>query len=112
MGPGSPLDGSEQFRSAFNDASLGMAVVGSDGALERVNPGLCRMTGYAESQLLAGSGLSMLLPREDRESFSDEWQKACGGGAPLDERDRRVVCADGAVLWVHISLSVVVGRAG
>src|SRR5690606_2607333 len=35
-----------RFRSAFDDAAIGMALVALDLSLVRVNPALCRMLGY------------------------------------------------------------------
>lgn len=43
----------EQFRHAFEDASIGMAIVSLDGHWVKVNPALCRIVGYLEKELLA-----------------------------------------------------------
>ncbi|MBD0312751.1 MAG: PAS domain S-box protein, partial [Microcoleus sp. T3-bin5] len=43
----------ERFRSAFDHAAIGMALVGLDGRWLRVNPALCEILSYSKSELLA-----------------------------------------------------------
>jgi PAS domain-containing protein len=38
----------ERFSSAFKDAAIGMALVGTDGQWLQVNPALCALVGYTE----------------------------------------------------------------
>ncbi|MBD2115160.1 MULTISPECIES: sensor domain-containing protein [Cyanophyceae] len=42
----------ERFRSAFDHAGIGMALVGLEGAFLRVNRSFCYITGYSEAELL------------------------------------------------------------
>src|SRR3954453_12136667 len=41
-----------RFRSAFNDAPIGIAMIDLDGSFSRVNTSLCITTGYSEEELL------------------------------------------------------------
>ena len=41
----------ERFRSTFEEAPIGMAIVGLDGMLLQVNKAFCEMLGYAEQEL-------------------------------------------------------------
>src|SRR3954451_3967232 len=41
-----------RFRSAFDDAPIGIALIEADGAFTRVNTSLCATTGYPEDQLV------------------------------------------------------------
>src|SRR4051794_22427277 len=61
-------DSDQRFRSAFEDAPIGMALVGLDGVVQRVNEHLCRATGHTEEELL-GRRLDTLVPEEEREGF-------------------------------------------
>ncbi len=85
-----------RFRSAFEDAPTGMALVGLDGTMQRVNAALCAATGRAEETLL-GTALHDLTPEADRDDAL--WPPNAGG-----EQERRFARADGSVgwgLWQH-----------
>jgi diguanylate cyclase (GGDEF)-like protein/PAS domain S-box-containing protein len=85
-----------RFRSAFEDAPIGMAIVALDGTIQRVNDCLCAATGRSEDELV-GTALVALSPEEDSE----------GGPWPAEdgvETERRFMRADGSVgwgLWQH-----------
>jgi PAS domain-containing protein len=54
----------ERFRSAYEHAPIGMALVGLDGGFLEVNGALCALTGYSELELLAYS-LQDITHQED-----------------------------------------------
>ena len=90
-------DSDQRFRSAFEDAPIGMAIVGLDGKIQRVNERLCADTGLTEDDLL-GRRLDSLTPAEDREA-SAGWPAEAG-----IEIARRFTRADGSIgwgLWQH-----------
>ena len=105
-------DGGEEFRSAFNGASIGIAVLALDGTFTLVNPELCRMTGYNESQLLAGPGLTLLLAPQQRQPYEEEFGRIVAGEAPGPDADRLLIRADGSTLWAQVSLTVTHGLGG
>ncbi len=84
-----------QFQNAFNHASHGMALVGTDGKFQRVNSALCEILGYEDYELLEldvksithpdDINLSMTLMREvidgERLSFQLEKQHIRKNGA-------------------------------
>ena len=85
-----------RFRSAFEDAPIGMAIVGLDGVIQRVNACLCAATGRAQDDLV-GLALDTLTPEEDRDG--EPWPSQ-----PGVETERRFTRADGSVgwgLWQH-----------
>ena len=59
----------ERFRSAFEHAPIGMALISIDGRLFRVNRALVQILGRGESELLASSMLDLSHP-DDRDSVA------------------------------------------
>ena len=85
-----------RFRSAFEDAPTGMAIVALDGTIQRANAALCAATGLADRALVGGA-VQNLTPEEERDQVV--WPPHSGA-----EQERRFVRADGSVgwaLWQH-----------
>jgi diguanylate cyclase (GGDEF)-like protein/PAS domain S-box-containing protein len=90
-----------RFRSAFDDAPIGMALVELDGTFSRVNASLCATTGYGEDELL-GLRIQELAPTDQPDHLRD-WAEHSG-----EEFERRFRRADGSVgwaLWRHSPVS-------
>jgi diguanylate cyclase (GGDEF)-like protein/PAS domain S-box-containing protein len=81
-----------RFRSAFDDAPIGIALIELDGRFARVNSSLCLTTGYAEEELL-GMRIEELAPSDDAGGL-DDWAQHSGA-----EVERRFQRADGSVGW-------------
>jgi diguanylate cyclase (GGDEF)-like protein/PAS domain S-box-containing protein len=89
-------DSDVRFRSAFEDAPIGMAIVGLDGRVQRVNGSLCAITGRGETELI-GVPLDTLTPDEDR--TGEPWPSE-----PVTQIERRFARGDGSLgwgLWQH-----------
>jgi diguanylate cyclase (GGDEF)-like protein/PAS domain S-box-containing protein len=93
-----------RFRSAFEDAPIGMAIVGLDGVIQRVNACLCAATGRHEGELL-GTRLDDLTPEEHRDD--GPWPSDAGV-----EVERRFTRADETVGWGLWQHSLVCDRTG
>jgi PAS domain S-box-containing protein len=72
----------ERFRTAFEDAPVGVALVGLDGRRFRVNRALCEMLGYSEEELLGKLYLEDIHP-EDREISADRLRQVLKVKAPI-----------------------------
>jgi PAS domain S-box-containing protein len=100
------LDSESRFRSAFWDAPIGMALISPDDRWIKVNPKLCNMLGYSESELLTMK-TSMLVHPEDMNRLQhsilqielDEKQSA--------QAELRYHCRNGQMAWGLVNLSVV-----
>jgi diguanylate cyclase (GGDEF)-like protein/PAS domain S-box-containing protein len=88
-------DSEERFRSAFDDAPTGMAIVGLDGRVERVNAAFLAPLGYAEDDLV-GRLLDDLTPAEDRDGRP--WPRVEEG---VERRFERADGSTGWALWQH-----------
>jgi diguanylate cyclase (GGDEF)-like protein/PAS domain S-box-containing protein len=96
----------ERFRSAFDYAPIGMGLVGLDGHWLRVNPMLCEITGYTESELLASTFYDITHP-DDLEKNRTEVQRVIGGERRAMRIEKRYVRPNGNTVWVRISSSLV-----
>lgn len=96
----------ERFRSAFEDAPIGVALVGLDGRRLRVNRALCEMLGYSEEEML-GSDYSEVVHPDDREISAEHLRRALEGGPESYILERRYVHADGHSVWNLTSVSLI-----
>jgi diguanylate cyclase (GGDEF)-like protein/PAS domain S-box-containing protein len=96
-------DSDQRFRSAFEDAPIGMALVNLDGTVQRVNERLCDAIGRSEHEVV-GHGLDRLVPEDDRDAA---WPPVSGV-----EIERRFLRDDGSVGWGLWQHSLVRDRDG
>lgn len=85
---------SERFRAAFDGAPIGMALVSLDGRWLQVNDALCQLLGRSREQLLALSVADVTHPDDV-------------GTEAHARSERRYVHADGEIVWVAVSTSLV-----
>ncbi|HEY7075325.1 MAG TPA: PAS domain S-box protein [Solirubrobacteraceae bacterium] len=92
-------DAEERFRTAFDQAPIGMAIIGLDGALLRVNAALCSLTVRAEDELL-GLPLAELLHPDDLLTEGAEWDALLDGELVRHRAELRWLRAGGGAVWV------------
>ena len=95
-----------QFRSAFEDAAIGMALVGLDGCWLRVNEALAQLTGYSTSKLV-GMSFRDLTPEEDLQHDLQGLDDLVSGRTNAYHAEKRYRRADGEIVWVALSVSMV-----
>jgi diguanylate cyclase (GGDEF)-like protein/PAS domain S-box-containing protein len=98
----------ERFRDVFDHAPIGMALLDADRRFVQVNQALTRLVG-ADADWLIGSTLDRIVEAGERLSdlvlpFDDPAVVMEGGDHTQVER--RLVRADGRMLWVRLGLSV------
>ncbi|HEV3471326.1 MAG TPA: EAL domain-containing protein [Pyrinomonadaceae bacterium] len=96
----------EQFRSSFDNAAVGMALVATDGRWVEVNPSLCALLGYAEGELVATNIQSVLHPEELGEHLTQVYRLTQGGGVSYT-KEMRLLHREGRTLWAQLSASLV-----
>ena len=101
----------ERLRLAFDGAAIGMALVAPDGAWLKVNRSLCEMTGYTEEQLL-GSTFQAITHPEDLDADLELVERVLAGDLRSYEMEKRYFRADGSVMWVLLSVSLVRSAQG
>jgi PAS domain S-box-containing protein/diguanylate cyclase (GGDEF)-like protein len=104
-------DSEERFRLAFDHAPIGIALVSPEGDWLRVNAPLCEMTGYAEDELLACTFQDITHP-DDLDADLEYLRQMLAGERRTYEMEKRYLRADGSVLWILLSVSLVRGDDG
>jgi PAS domain S-box-containing protein len=96
----------ERFRSAFGDAAIGMALVGTDGRWLQVNRSLCRLVGYSEEELLAKTFQDITHP-DDLEADLNYVRRMLAGEIQTYQMEKRYLHRDGRVVWISLNVSLV-----
>lgn len=95
----------EFFRLTFNQAAVGILLLGPDGRLLRVNRKMAQILGYSEVELL--QRFFQQLTFED--DLPDELalaRRLRAGEIGDYQRERRLLRRDGTPVWVNISVSM------
>ncbi|HEX8335785.1 MAG TPA: EAL domain-containing protein, partial [Pyrinomonadaceae bacterium] len=96
----------ERFRSAFDNATIGMAVVALDGRWLQVNRSLCDIVGYDERELLA-SEVRQVTHREDLVALEEQIQRFTAGSISSHQAELRYCHKSGKEVWAHLGMSLV-----
>jgi PAS domain S-box-containing protein len=101
----------ERFRSAFDSAAIGMALVSLDGCWLQVNRALCEIIGYSEQELLATGCLQVTHP-EDRKKTWDGMQQMLTREIRARQIEKRYLHKLGHIVWILLSISLVRNAQG
>ncbi|HET7271607.1 MAG TPA: PAS domain S-box protein, partial [Rubrobacter sp.] len=96
----------ERFRSAFDDAAIGMALNTVDGRFVQVNAALCEMLGRSEEELLASTFEQITYP-EDVDASVGRVRRLLEGEIQSYQLEKRYPHADGHPVWISLNVSVV-----
>lgn len=95
-----------RFRSAFDDAAVGMAIIGLDGRLLQVNPALSAMTTYSEAELLAMTDADVSHP-DDAEIGAELTEQLRQGSIDTFRIEKRYRNKDGSTVWCLVNVAAV-----
>src|SRR5688500_4375586 len=96
----------DRFRSAFDYAAIGMALVSTEGRWLQVNRSLCQILGYTEPELLLTDFLSVTHPDDLPTALSNIGQ-LLKGKVQASQMEKRYIHKSGHEVWVHWSVSLV-----
>ena len=99
-------DSEERFRSAFDFAAVGMALVALDGRWLRVNQALCRIVGYSAEELLKTDFQTITYP-DDLESDLAFVRQMLDGTLSYYEMEKRYLHKSGHTIRILLSVSLV-----
>ncbi len=94
----------ERFRSAFNYAPIGIALVSSSGNWLKVNHALCKILGYTEKEFLSMDFQSMIFPDDLGITLIKIHEVASGKSASW-QMEHRYVHKSGLTVWASWSVS-------
>ena len=94
----------ERFRSAFNYAPIGIALVSSNGQWLKVNHALCKILGYEETEFLSMDFQSIIFP-EDLGVTLVKIHELISGKTANCQMEQRYLHKTGRTVWTSWSVS-------
>jgi PAS domain S-box-containing protein len=104
-------DAHERFHTAFHRAPIGLALVALNGEILHVNLALCGIVGYPHEILMTMPFQDLSHP-DDNEGDSSFARQLLAGQIPSYSVEKRFFHADGHIVWVNVSASIVRGAGG
>jgi PAS domain S-box-containing protein len=101
----------ERFRKVFEEGPLGMAIVGLDFRMLKVNATLCRVLGYSEQELEALSFPELTFP-EDVAKDVELAGRLLRGEIPHYAVEKRYVRRSGELIWADLRASIIHDERG
>jgi diguanylate cyclase (GGDEF)-like protein/PAS domain S-box-containing protein len=96
----------ERFRSAFENAPIGMAMTDLEGRIVRANPAMARIVGRSPDDL-SGMSVHALTHPDDRDASMAEMRRLVADASDGYRIEKRYCHADGHAVWVSVSVSCV-----
>ena len=95
-----------RFRATFENAAVGVALVGPDGSILRVNSSFARMLGYAADELKTKT-FREITHRDDLEANLSVLNKTLIGDADSYCIEKRYIRKDGDAVWANLTVGCV-----
>lgn len=105
------LESEARFRAAFENANVGICLVGLDGHLLRVNEAMCQMFGYRPDEL-EGMTVNTIAFPDDTGMSPAFIQSATAGTIRKTTFDKRYIHRQGHTVWASVSSSLIADQQG
>lgn len=96
----------EQFRSALNNAPIGMALVSLEGRFTQVNPALCEIVGYSPDQLTQMT-FQEITVADDLDADLDNLKQLIADEIKSYKMEKRYLRRDRSEVWIQLTASAV-----
>ena len=96
----------EAFRHAFDDAPIGIGLVGLDGLVQRANRAMAELLGRTQEELVGIQILDLTHP-DDRDVSAERREQLARNEFSSYRLEKRYLRPDGSVVWASLSVSVV-----
>jgi len=100
-----------RFRATFEQAAVGIAIVGTDGRWTSVNNKLCTIVGYSEEELLKLTFQDITHP-DDLDADMSLVNQMLAGELEHYNLEKRYVRKNGELIWINLSVSLLRDCAG
>ena len=101
----------ERFHSTFDQAAVGIALVGLDGKWLRLNDKLCDILGYSKEELLKITFQDISYP-DDIEPDLNYVRQISAADIKTFSMEKRYIRKDNSIIWVNLTVSLVRGPLG
>ena len=95
-----------RFRATFENAAVGVVLVGPDGTFLRVNDSFSRILGYSTQEIKTKSFRSLTHP-DDLEASLSVLKKTLAGEADSYCIEKRYIRKDGGIVWANLNVGCV-----
>ena len=96
----------ERFRAMFNQAVVGITLIGLDGQFLQINSALCEITGYSHEELIQMNFQEITHP-DDLEVDSENARRVLAQEISDYCLEKRYIRKDGSIVWVNLTSSAV-----
>ena len=100
-----------RFEATFHHAPVGIAHAGLDGRFLLVNPRFCEISGHDADTLLQ-VGFQRITHPDDLDTDEALLARLHAGEIPRYTLEKRYIRADGGIVWVNLTVSMVRDAAG
>ena len=101
----------ERYRTSFDQALSGVALVSPGGQYIRVNRALCSMLGYTEEELL-GLNFRDVTVADDIPGIEENIKHVLTNGCDSFQTEKRYIHKDGHFVWALLSVSIIRDAGG
>ncbi len=98
-------DSEQRFRGTFDNASVGIAHVSTEGRWLEINDRLCQLVGYTRAELLELS-LDSIRKTDLSATDQEQLQEVLQGRSDTHQFEQLYVRKDGSDVWVAVSVGV------
>jgi len=100
-----------RFRSAFDDAAVGMWIVSPAGRILRANRAVCELLGYTAEEL-EQMDVFAITHEDDLDESRKNVERLLAGTVSTFQAEKQYRRKDGSAVWAHIGVSAVADDGG
>ena len=96
----------DAYRTIFDQAATGIAILDLDGRFLKVNAECCRILGYGDREL-PGLNIRAISPGDDLDTDQRVFAELLAGRIAQYRREKQAVRGDGTLVWIQLDVSLI-----